>query len=155
MRLAALVAVPVLLVSCAGPKIYQFENSWETQATFDDAWSATVQVFAERQWSIQTLEKDSGIIVSEWLGIERDKSYCDCGSSGLSVVRGREVKFNVFINNDGDPPRITINAKFREHRMFDYQTYTVACNSKGAVEQLVSNHIFEKIRAKNSGGGNQ
>lgn len=145
MRLASILFLPLIATACAGPKIYQFDNSWETSVTFDQAWSATVQVFAENQWSIQTLEKDSGIIVSEWLGLGRDKTFCDCGQSGLSIRKGCQVKFNVFINNDDQSPTITINAKFRELRSFDYQTYWVDCNSKGVIEESVRSSIFSKL----------
>lgn len=135
-----------LLVGCATPpKVYEFDKSWVVESEFDEIWSATVELFAERNWPISTLEKDSGIIVTDWVSVGMEGEYADCGQPGLAVVRRREVKFNVFIRK-GDQIALTVNTSFRELRRFDYQSFYSECNSTGALEAEVHQLVLQRVR---------
>lgn len=61
-------------------------------ADFDSTWAAVVQVFAERTWSIDNLERDSGIITTDWMMTDAlSDAYMDCGSAGLLGSHGEHA----------------------------------------------------------------
>jgi len=113
---------------------------------FDQAWSATVQLFAENGWPIATLERDSGIIVSDWVDIGTGGEYSDCGSAPLAIVVGREAKFNVFIRDAASGPSMTVNASFRELRSFNEQTAYSDCTSLGVLEAKLHSDILDRAK---------
>ena len=94
-RVLAACAALLLLPACvSAPKSYSFKKSWSIGTDFDSAWTATVQLFAENNWPVATLEKDSGIIASEWVTIPHKNDACDCGSAGLLVTVHRRQNLN-------------------------------------------------------------
>jgi hypothetical protein len=146
MRDCALVAM-LALASCAtAPQVHQFQKSWTMPCSFDKAWSATVELFAERGWPIATLEKDSGLIVSDWVSLGPQDRYTDCGSPGLAIPLRREARFNVFIRPGETGPSLTINTTFRELRSFDQQTFYRDCTSTGALESELEAQILAKAQ---------
>jgi len=113
---------------------------------FDQAWSATVQLFAENGWPIATLERDSGIIVSDWVDIGTEGDYTDCGSAPLAIVLGREAKFNVFIRDAGSGPSLTVNASFHELRSFNERTIYSECTSLEVLEAKLHGEILDRAK---------
>ena len=57
----------LLIVSgCGSPMVKPtIKNTYTYNATFDDAWKATVQTFSERSLPVSELEKDSGFITTQ------------------------------------------------------------------------------------------
>lgn len=136
------------LVSCAtAPQVHEFQKTWTVQSSYDKTWSATVQLFAEHGWPISTLEKDSGIIVSDWVRLNAAEAaeFADSGNSGLAYVRSREAKFNVFIQDAGSSPSLTVNTSFREQRSFDTQVWYQECTSLGVLEAKVYGEIVSRV----------
>lgn len=128
------------------PKAHDFQKSWTIPSTFDQTWSATVELFAERGWHIDTLEKDSGIIGTDWLTIGRQSVFADCGTPGLLYPLRREVKFNVFVLGVATGHSLTVNARFRELRMFNSQRTYHNCTSTGQLETEIYEQILAKVR---------
>lgn len=135
-----------VLTSCATPPgIYKFNRSWSMPTTFDATWDATIEIFAENNWPITTLEKDSGLIVSDWVRDERSSGCADCGKPGLQSVLLRQVRFNVFVRDDPSGPSLTVNTAFREQRRFgDQLPYFVDCNSTGRLEKALHDSITQR-----------
>ncbi len=145
--LKTILALTLLLTACATPpQIHEFQKTWTVPSDYDQTWSATVQLFAENGWPIATLEKDSGIIVSDWVNLGTQGGHADCGSPGLAIVQGRESKFNVFIQDDESGPILTINTNFREKRSFDNQSFYSACTSTGSLESSLHSQIMARIK---------
>lgn len=137
-----------LLASCASaPQVHEFQKTWTMTSDFDRTWAATVEVFAEHGWSIATLEKASGIIVSEWLHLNAADAaeFYDRGNSGLATTRTREAKFNVFVRQNGADVTLTVNASFREQRSFDQSVWYQECTSLGALEARLYSLIAERL----------
>ena len=142
-----IVGVAVLLTGCAtAPKVHEFQKTWTVPSTYDKAWSATVQLFAENGWPITTIEKDSGIIVSDWVSLGTQSGHADCGSAGLAIVQRREAKFNVFIQESDSGPVLTVNTNFRELRSFDNQSFYADCTSTGSLEAHLHSQILARIK---------
>jgi len=145
--LKSVLAMTVLLTACAtAPKVHEFQKTWAVPSTYDQAWSATVQLFAENGWPIATLEKDSGIIVSDWVNLSTQGGHADCGSAGLAIVQRREAKFNVFIRDGASGPVLTVNTNFRELRSFDNRSFYADCTSTGSLEAQLHSQILARIK---------
>ncbi|MDE2737468.1 MAG: hypothetical protein OXI72_23960 [Gemmatimonadota bacterium] len=111
----------ILFAGCASPpQQYDFKKDFLLPDVDQDAaWSAIVGLFAEKNWTITTMEKDSGIIVSDWLGLtDKDgKQFADCGTTKWFVAaKGRTAKFNLFLHKPEQGLQLVINTNFRELR---------------------------------------
>ena len=140
-------AMTVFLTSCAtAPSLHDYQKTWTMPCSFDRAWSATIELFADRGWPIATLEKDSGIIVSDWVNIGTQSGYADCGKPGIAIVQRREAKFNVFVRDKVSGTSLTVNTNFRELRSYNNQTFYQDCTSMGVLEANVHRQILAKVR---------
>ncbi len=68
--LALLVITTVFCVSCASlfsqAPLYK-TNSRDYNAPFDDVWTAAIDVMSDANFPILTLEKESGLLVTDWV----------------------------------------------------------------------------------------
>ena len=136
-----------IVAGCAtAPGVHQFESTWALPHDFDEVWAATIEVFAENRWPIANLEKDSGIIVSDWVSVGREADYADCGQPGLAAVRGRQARFNVFVRQRGEGLTLSVNTDFQEQRSWDRRTWFQDCASTGLLEADVYSMILERTR---------
>ena len=143
-----LVIIAALCISCAAPPVVtEFDDSVTLEHDYDAVWSAVIELFAERSWPIETIEKDSGIIVTERLklnvGLEEMAKYADCGKDILGESRlPWTVKFNLFAKKGSAGETIVrINAGFRSLEVAG-GTAPVDCASKGYLEA----QLFEQLR---------
>ena len=76
------------VIACGkAPRTYNFDRSVQfTESSYDDVWDTVVELFAERQWPIQEMEKDSGLIATDWARHDED-GLSDCGSGPLTSLR--------------------------------------------------------------------
>jgi hypothetical protein len=111
------------------------------QASFDDVWRAVVQLFAERNWSIKTIDKSSGVIATDWLRISDE--YADCGSAPLATNNGTRVTFNVLVSPVDPATRVTVNTTFQQVRSVGGTTGVVECASVGSVEAMIHGYVVD------------
>lgn len=150
-RTAALAMMLVAAsASASAPKNYKFEKAMHTNATYDQTWSALIEVFADNNWAIQTIEKDSGLIATDWLNLGSNTTYADCGGSGLATVVGREIRFNVFVRSETSGSTASVTATFRELRRFDGREKLVDCSSTGHVEAYILSEVDALIARRTS-----
>jgi len=151
----AVVASLLFLGGCAtAPKTYDFDPVAVIDADFDDVWSAVVEYFAISSLPIDTIEKDSGLIVTSWMDASggyggADERFCDCGSGGLTTYYWTRGKFNVFVKESaagGVDLRVTCT--YQQRRGVLDTNATVSCPSTGYLEM----QLHDYIRAKVSGG---
>jgi hypothetical protein len=141
------VLVGALAASASAPKRHTIDKSMATVAPFDPTWAAVIEVFADQNWVIQNMEKDSGLITTDWMSLDESNAFADCGGSGMSRVLGRELRFNVLVRAgaDGSSSSVSVNATFRESRSWDGRQWYVDCNSTGRVEHLIHDLVAESL----------
>ena len=123
-RLAALVEFLLFVLSCvpktpivsesfiffvgcvAVPPSHQSIRKSQVFADTDPAvvWSSIINLFAENNWTITTLEKESGIIVSDWIHFPKFEAedLADCGRPNWSSFpKGRSLRFNLYLKTTG------------------------------------------------------
>jgi hypothetical protein len=140
-----LISAVALAASATAPTKHAVTTTATADASYDKTWEALIDLFAERQWPIVTIAKDSGIITTDWLKLTKeDDSYADCGRGApLADDFGLAVRFNVRLKSDGASSTVTVNAGFRRAR----SSGTVDCYSTGAVEALIHGEIAKRTKA--------
>lgn len=142
LRVGLLCVVGVAAIACAtAPKVHRFPKAKTIKVGYNAAWGAVLDVFADRNIPIATMEKVSGIIVSDWMSTKGANSVRDCGSPGIASVRQDQGKFNVRIRRVGGGVRVTVNSRFVQRRVFDNMVRDVECQSTGKVERLVHSAV--------------
>jgi len=143
-----LVATAFILPACASaaPPPVTTDVRHAYQAPFDAVWEATVQVFAEHNIPIENIEKDSGIISTDWALVQKDDS--DCGGTGMFYHRDRQGQFNVFIHEVGNRAiEVQVNTQFRVS-VYDLNgryTGLKTCSSTGTIESAIQDGINARI----------
>ena len=91
----------LMVYGCAtAPAPRQIVKAFTIESSLDDVWIAVIDTFAEMNLPIANMEKDSGLITTDWEIYPRGKAgnvYCDCGGLGLNVEIERRGRFNVFV----------------------------------------------------------
>ncbi len=144
MRLFVAIAAAAALSGCAtAPLVHEVEKTRTIPASKDVVWERAVGFFATNNLSIETIEKDSGIIAAERT-VNRPAAgtymggWADCGASFLEIPVAQLVDLNVFVRPVGEATSATVNARFTEVRqMGSSPTTTATCNSTGALERMI------------------
>lgn len=141
-----LLAVLQTLGCATAPRPRTIENAFHFEQSYDQIWTAVIETMAELSLPIQNLEKDSGLITTDWIGFGYSKEYCDCGSPGIAIDSERRGKFNIFVKtNTAGGVEVKINTAFEIQREFMDVRTTVPCLSTGALEARMRALISQKI----------
>ena len=130
------------------PKPREIINSFPINKPTEMVWQAVIETFAELNLPIMNMEKDSGLITTDWM--LTNKIYCDCESPGLTLAQ-REFrgKFNVFLKKiSNDLSEMKVNCLYE---MIIFYTGSVgprtySCVSTGKLEAEIYRLVDEKLR---------
>jgi hypothetical protein len=145
MRTGALLPLFVLAACATLPAPREVQRAFEYDASFDAVWFALIDVFGEMNFPIDNLEKDSGIITTDWIGLDLDDGYADCGEPGLNLARDHEGMFNVVVRGRAEDTRLTVNTSFQVEWVLDTNIQTIECVSTGSLEKRISELVSKKI----------
>lgn len=144
-----LVGVVAAAASATAPSTHNVKRSTDVSLDFEATWTAVIDLFADRGWAIDNLDKHSGLITTDWMHLGDDKDvYADCGGAGISSVHGTQIRFNVRVKPAGDSTELTVNTKFRQLRSFDGVASEVECASRGAVEAMVHEQVASRTASR-------
>jgi hypothetical protein len=122
------------------PKTYPTPEPVPIRASFDDTWNAVIDHFAVTLIPIATIEKASGLIVTEPFNFGRTISpdVADCGTDWIGApAQATLVRHNVRVRGDSTGSQIRVTALFVGGGAF-------RCTSKGRYEHdLMSIVKFE------------
>ena len=83
----------------------------DVNASFDRTWNAVIDVFAERNIPIATIDKSSGFVATTALGVadpkETTQQWADCGN--LPATR---ATYNVLVRGTGDHSTVKVTVKW-------------------------------------------
>lgn len=117
---------------------------------FEATWSALIDLFAEREWAIDHLDKDAGLIATDWVGLgEQGHRYADCGVAKVDPAQPIQVRFRVRAKpaQAEKATEVTVDAAFRQIRSFDGNSSFMDCPSRGAVEAQIQDKLAGRTRA--------
>jgi uncharacterized lipoprotein len=117
------------LVACAtAPVARQIERQVNLPGVdFDDAWNAVIDLFGERNWTIDNMEKASGFITSDWMG----------ASTGTYVV----------VREGNGGVSVTVNTTWQATRVMMGERSAIECVSTGSLEREVHEEIRRRLGA--------
>ena len=135
----------LVLAACAtAPVARQFDRTATFPgADFDAVWNAVIDLFGEEGWAIDNMEKDSGLITTDWM--TADESYLACGSSGLAGEYGHMGRFNVVAREQGGGVSLTVNTSWRVTRRLLDVNAVRECLSTGVLERVVHDQVTLRI----------
>ena len=142
----------ILLQGCATyikPVEHKFDRTIEIDKSYDAAWIGIIKYFSSKNIPIKTIEKNSGIIVSDNLSISllKDEQNFDCGKFSKKDAIGNfytgKASFNIFIEQLGlKKSKITINTVAEINHLQQGIGYTqFSCYSTGNFEKSLIEFI--------------
>lgn len=148
-KISILCVLLLFIIGCAKPPAPRtIENSFTVNSDYDSAWSALVETFAELQLPIDNMEKDSGLITTDWIEFtgQTNEGYCDCGGLGINIEINRLGKFNVFMKKDTENScKMTVNSQWEQTYRFGDDVYKRKCVSTGKLEREIFDIVTKKL----------
>lgn len=126
-------------------------------ASFGKTWDATVDVFAERNIQIKTIDRASGFIAAEPQSLTTiaADSLADCGHSSTGgslqdrMARSESATWNVLVR--GDSTKATVKATVRFAFVSGLNGQTYQCSSTGRWEAALEQRVKSSAEAKATG----
>ena len=136
-------------LSYSTPQSRVVENNWVVSAGFDRVWDAAIDAFADNSWPIATIDRSSGIIVAEDVGVL--PTFMDCGvttSRGEMSYAYNFTSFNVVIRQEDSSPETRLrvntgNLRGGVRTLGGIQDRD--CVSTGLAEALIHDTILRKL----------
>lgn len=131
-----------VLVSCVPPQgSYTGAKQWPLEASKDKAWDAIIAVFTDRGLTIQTIEKDSGVVTTAVMPTQNKAYFVDCARA-MDIVHQYSIRLAIVLRDIPDgTSALTINttsAVYKKGFMSDW--VWSPCPSSGLLEvELVRN----------------
>lgn len=139
-RLTSFVLVAAALAGCAAPPSVAPtpRAPMSVQASLGRTWDATIEFFAERSIPIRTLERASGLVVTEPMAVSPDDgaAWADCGSGWVAERFPTAASYNVLVRGDSSAATIKVTARWVDGDR--------ACTSRGIYEQELETHIRQR-----------
>lgn len=142
MKRSAFVVLSLSLVACVppvAPAALVIRAPTAVNASFGRAWDATIDAFASRGISIETLDRSSGLIVpagrtyAPGATAHEALLYADCGKSmfGVETLPG-SVKYNVVVRGDSTSSTVLVRAFYQSYAARG--DVATECTSRGKFE---------------------
>lgn len=152
-RALCLALITVVAVGCTHQPSTQSNAQREIQQeivvdhAFDTVWADLITLFADLNIPIRTLEKDSGLIATEYQLVDHGGFYLDCGQRGLlQVMSNPSMNINVIARTD-EIGRTTVRTNvFGTAVIADtgwaLGARTVKCVTTGAFEDVIARKVM-------------
>ena len=130
----------VMLLASTGCATAPIARSFESLAdysgaSFTEAWDLVVDVFGDRDWAIDNLERDSGSITSQWTS-DDDISYRDCGRPGLRASFSNPMgRFEVVVREIDVGVSVRVTTSWRVTKNTVSSIGLADCLSTGVLER--------------------
>ena len=152
MRIALVTIVLVTtLTGCASaPKSRDVDTLFGFDYAFDEVWSAVIEtISSEYNYPIASMEKESGLISSDWYDLTGDsnRGYCDCGGLGLNSEDSRFGRFNIFVKETSDGVTMKVNAAFEQNYSLGDTYNQRPCLTNGVLEEEIFEAVWDNLDA--------
>ncbi len=141
-KLFAVLVLVLLLVGCGmTPKVENYEIAKELTYSedIDSVWIAVIGVFAELSIPVSTVEKDSGLICSNTVGVERSWMQAPKDTSDFRIIDAYGT-FNVWVRPVDSGVSVTVSTNFIA-RVSRFNLLTGFWRDE---ESFVSSGVFER-----------
>ena len=128
-------------------------------ASFGRTWDAVIDVFAEENISIRTIERASGFIAAERTSIaydtREDEAYgerlADCGTFGPIRLMPRSASYNIVVRGDSTRSTVRVTVKYLNYGAD--RTRMVAqnereCSTRGVFEATTEESVKRRAETR-------
>lgn len=139
------------------PTIAPAPNTFQIAGPVAQTWDAVVEFFAVQLIPVRTIERASGYVAAERLGIasSRDESFArslaDCGV--LLGEGGRRIEyypssalFNVLVRGDSLTSSVRVTIDFVSWENPQTEMRRRPCVSKGRYESMIAEYVRERVQ---------
>jgi hypothetical protein len=130
-----LVVTAILVVSCVGysaPDPPTPREATDVNASLGRTWDAVIDLFAARLIPIRTIERASGLIVTDQLSVGPEgREWADCGKTSAGRYRPNYATYNVLVRGDSTRARVKATVRW------------VYSDLKGKVLECSTTHVWE------------
>ena len=115
--------------ACASAPIARnFDDVADYRAvSFAEIWDIVVDMSGERNWAIESLDRDSGSISTDWTRSD-DVSYRDCGSAGFRATDSDHMgRFSVLVRETANGVSVRVATSWRVTRNSANSISSVEC----------------------------
>lgn len=132
-------------------------SSWALETDRESAWNAIVAVYTEQGYSIQTIEKASGVIATHQLD-SSDPGYFACDHWQNATPLQIKVRFSMLLQEvSAESSKLTINTTasvLRQTGLFQAGNYVWSpCQSTEVFEQEIVDAIRRRITTTSGENG--
>lgn len=130
-------------------------------ASFGRTWDAVIDVFAEQNIPIRTMERASGFIAAERTNIAYDtpedpaygEQFADCGTVGRIVLIPGSATYNIVVRGDSTRSTVKVTVKYLNHGVDRTRTTTLIareCATRGVFESATEEALSGALRRDGS-----
>ena len=134
--------------ACASAPVARgFEDVADYRAvSFAEIWDIVVDMTGERNWAIESLDRDSGTISTDWTRTD-DVSYRDCGSAGFRATDSDHMgRFSVLVRETANGVSVRVATSWRVTRNSANSISSVECLSTGILERELHDEVRGRLR---------
>ncbi len=114
-------------------------------ASFAKTWDAVIDVFAERNIPLRTLDRSSGFAATDELGVDGSARWADCGSDAIhGDVGPRHAIWNVRLKGDSTAALILVTARWWMFRGKGTNGRRIDCVTTGVWEREAEEAIRDR-----------
>ncbi len=143
------IAALLLVAGCVplSPMIHEFNNSEPFDAPYEKVWQSVVAFFAEKDWPVEKIETESGVIVSEWIKDDTNGGDYGEGSLGAHILHDTKqmvVNIRVTRHPEGET-RVRVTCFFRVQWSVGGQKSWGRGTSRGVVEKRILDSLRSRL----------
>ncbi len=144
MKIRTITAAAALLVAAGCISIVgggdddEYRRAETYPASYDATWQAVLQSFAELDLPIATIERESGLVATDWILVSESDDRMDCPDD----ARQAEMRFNVLLEEAGSGTRMTITSGARA---LTDDGVLQRCASTGVLERAIQRRVSRKV----------
>jgi hypothetical protein len=108
-----------------------------------------IEVFAERNIPIRTMERASGFISTDPLGVDPQtgKAYADCGTIMGMPIPADRATYNVLVRGDSAQSTVKVTVRFTQGGSAN-DPRLIECSTKGTWESEFEADVKQRAEAK-------
>ena len=145
-----LLTAVVLLASTAcasAPVTRDFDDVSDYRAvSFTEVWDAVVDMSLDQNWAIDALDRDSGLITTEWTSAD-NVLYRDCGEPGFRATYIDPMgRFDLVVRETDNGASVMVTTSWRVTRNSANSLSSVDCLSTGTLERELHDAVRRRLR---------
>lgn len=147
-----------LLVSCTPPQTAPIPALGPTQvdASFGKTWNAVVDVLADKNIPVKTMDKSSGFVTAESTHVPNSQlsKLTECGgfasymAETLGSESGGTARYNILVRGDSTSSTVKVTARFTKALA---DNSPMECKTKGIFEQQIESAVKAHAEGRATG----